>query len=55
MIPMADFWLAVDVAIGWILGRAIWLAAQELLIKPLLIRLYQRADAAAGDRLPDLP
>jgi hypothetical protein len=52
---MADLRIAVDVAAGWILGRVVWLAVQELLIKPVLLRLYQRADALLNDRLPDLP
>jgi hypothetical protein len=58
MILMADLHLAIDVAIGWILGRAAWLAVAELLLKPALHRLYRRADASLNglhDRLPDLP
>lgn len=52
---MRDFWLAIDVAIGWFLARAAWLAVVELLIKPALFHVYRRADVAAGDRLPNLP
>jgi hypothetical protein len=55
MIPMADFWLAIDVAVGWILGRALWLIVAELVAKPLMFRLYRQADHALADRLPDLP
>jgi hypothetical protein len=54
MDPMRDLWLAVDVAIGWILGRVIWVGVDELLIKPFLRRLYRHADHITGDRLPDL-
>lgn len=52
---MADLWLAVDVAVGWILGRALWLIVAELVVKPLIFRLYRGADAALADRLPNLP
>ena len=51
---MADLHLAIDVTIGWILGRAAWLATSELVLKPILHRLYRRADASLNDRLPDL-
>jgi hypothetical protein len=51
---MADVHLALDVAIGWFIGRAAWVAVTELLLKPLLIRFYRRADSALNDRLPDL-
>ncbi len=54
MIPMADLWLAIDVAVGWILGRALWLIVAELVAKPLMFHLYRRADRALADRLPDL-
>jgi hypothetical protein len=55
MIPMADLWLAIDVAVGWILGRALWLIVAELVAKPLMFHLYRRADRALADHLPDLP
>lgn len=51
----ADLHLSLDVAIGFLLARVAWVAATELLIKPVLLRLYRRADAALNDRLPDLP
>jgi hypothetical protein len=51
---MADLWLAIDVAVGWILGRALWLIVAELVAKPLMFHLYRRADQALADRLPDL-
>jgi hypothetical protein len=38
-----------------LLARLVWLAAAELVFKPLFTRLYRRADQALGDRLPDLP
>lgn len=50
-----DARLALDVAAGWLLGRLVWIAAQELLIKPLLFRLYRQADDVLGGRLPTLP
>lgn len=37
-----------------LVARMLWLAIAELIVKPLLHLLYRRADAAAGDRLPDL-
>lgn len=53
--PMADLRLSLDVALGLLLARVAWVAATELLIKPVLLRLYRRADSALSDRLPDLP
>lgn len=47
---MSDLHLMADV----LLVRLVWLAAAELIVKPVLHQLYRRADAAAGDRLPDL-
>ena len=38
-----------------LLARLVWLAAAELVFKPMFTRLYRRADQALGDRLPDLP
>jgi hypothetical protein len=52
--PMSDLWLAIDVAVGWVLGRAVWLAVAELVVKPLLFHFYRRVDAALSDNLPDL-
>ena len=51
---MNDLKLAVDIAAGWLVGRIVWFAVQELLIKPLLLWGYRRADTALSDRLPDL-
>lgn len=52
---MTDLHLALDAAIGVVLARAVWAVVSELVFKPLARRLYRRVDAAAGDRLPDLP
>lgn len=52
---MADLRLSLDVALGLLLARVAWVALTELLIKPVLLRLYRRADTALNDRLPDLP
>jgi hypothetical protein len=37
-----------------LLARLAWLAAAELIVRPLLRLVYRRADAATGGRLPDL-
>lgn len=52
---MNDLHLAIDVAIGWVLARAAWACVTELIIKPLLVRLYRQVDHALADNLPDLP
>lgn len=45
--------LSADTAVA----LALWLLTTglvELVVKPLMFRLYRRADAAVHDRLPDL-
>jgi hypothetical protein len=56
---MTDAHLSIDVAIGWLLARAAWAAIEQGIIRPFAAafgrRAYHRADALAGDRLPNLP
>jgi hypothetical protein len=49
-----DLRLALDVAAGWLIARLVWLAAQELVIKPVMFRLYEKIDTLLGDRLPPI-
>lgn len=56
---MTDAHLSIDVAIGWLLARAAWAAIELGIIRPFATAFgreaYRRADAFAGDRLPNLP
>jgi hypothetical protein len=47
---MSDLRLILDL----LLARLLWLAGEELIVKPFLRRKYERLDQALGDRLPDL-
>lgn len=50
---MPELHLTADAAVA----LCLWLATTavvELVVKPLLHRLYRRADQALNDRLPDL-
>ena len=54
-----DARIAADVALGWLLARLVWLVIEQGIVRPFAAALgreaYRRADAATGDRLPDLP
>lgn len=56
---MTDAHLSIDVAVGWLLARSAWAAIEHGIIRPFMAAFgreaYRRADALAGDRLPNLP
>jgi hypothetical protein len=56
---MTDAHLSIDVAVGWLLGRAAWAAVDHGILRPFAAafgsRAYRRIDALTGDRLPNLP